>query len=343
LKERKNPSAKLVVCGCLPRINSNKLKQVYDGSTFGSDDMNGLCEALEIGNEDSDISAHQLLPRKEEVFEVRRNGTKPLELKSVFDPNAYIRRITFPYYRYLENKTNRMMPSDYYIKVSTGCLNYCAYCAVKLSRGDVRSRSVETIVSEFETGLKKGYKEFALIGTDLGSYGRDQGVDLATLLTELVSRKGDYKVKLRNINPRFLIEMLPNLEKCFESKKIVHMSSAAQSGSNRILALMKRYYKIEDYRSAIRTLQQKFPFVHFRTQLLVGFPGETNDDFLKSVELLDSLFFDFIELYKYSPRPNTEAAQLDDRVSEEIIKKRYNKLYVKALINMSKRRFLRSQ
>jgi tRNA A37 methylthiotransferase MiaB len=188
--------------------------------------------------------------------------------------------------------------------------------------------------------LKKGFKEFALIGTDVGSYGRDISVDLAYLLKEIVSREGDYRIKLRNINPRFFIEMLPDLEESFKSRKIVHISSAAQSGSNRILKLMNRIYRIEDYQHAVRSVQKKFPHIHFRTQLMVGFPGETKEDFHETLMLLDSIYYDFIELYKYSPRPGTKAANLDNQLPEEIINRRHKKLYVKSLMNMIKKRFL---
>ena len=340
LQQQKPPPAELVVCGCLPKINSKRLRQVYNGVTFGSDEIDALCSYAGIENGPADISVNYLLPHKKEVFKAENKRPKNHKLRSILDPYAYIRKMTVPLNRFLEDKTSRMRPNDYYIKISTGCLNYCSYCAVKLSRGDVKSKSIEQIVSEFDSGLKKGHKEFALIGTDVGSYGRDIGVDLAHLLKELVSRKGEFIIKTRNLNPRFFIEMLPDLEASFKSKKIVHISSAAQSGSNRILSLMNRKYRIEDYQYAVRSVQKKFPHIHFRTQLMVGFPGETEEDFHKTLKLLDSIFFDSIELYKYSPRPGTKAASLDNRLPEAIIKKRYNKLYVRAMINMTKKRFL---
>jgi MiaB/RimO family radical SAM methylthiotransferase len=234
-----------------------------------------------------------------------------------------------------------MLPDDYYIKVSTGCLNSCTYCAVKISREEVKSRPIKSIIADFEKGLGKGAKDFALIGTDVGSYGREIGTDLSNLLKELLNKEGDYRIKIRNVNPRFFIEMLPSLEECFQSGKIVHIGSAAQSGSNKILKRMNRIYTIEDYKHAVRSVQTKFPDIHFRTQLMVGFPGETSEDFQKTLHLLDSIYYDFIELYKYSQRPGTLAATLDNQVSEHVIDKRHDELYVKALINMCKKRFLK--
>jgi len=346
VKENSHPSSKLVVCGCLPKINNERLKQIYDGFTFGSDDNSGLCKIANIENACHDTSANYLMPRKKEIFEIKSNGNgngrRHSKFSSILDPNAYIKKMTYPYYRRLENKTLRMYPNDFYIKVSTGCLNSCSYCAVKISRGHIKSKPIEKIVTEFENGLRKGFREFGLIGTDLGSYGKDHGVNLATLLRELVSKRGNFNIKLRNVNPRFLIDMLPELKECFKSGKINHISSAAQSGSNRILSLMNREYRIEDYQHAISSVQKDFPFIQFRTQLMVGFPGETKDDFLKTVKLLNNILFDFIELYKYSPRPNTVAANFDEKLPEEVIDRRYNKLYKKALINIAKKRYFHS-
>jgi threonylcarbamoyladenosine tRNA methylthiotransferase MtaB len=232
-----------------------------------------------------------------------------------------------------------MTDKDYYIKISTGCLNACSYCAVKLSRGEVRSKPVAAILAEFKKGLRLGYDEFALLGTDLGSYGRDLGINLATLLNELIKIDGGYKIKLRNVNPRFLKEMLPELDQSFASGKIVHLSSAAQSGSNRILDRMQRGYSTEAYQETMRHVQRHYPHIDLRTQIMVGFPGETDTDFACTLELLDAIFFNSIEIYKYSRRPQTAAAKLEDLVPAHIIDKRYNRLYAKSLVNMSKRRF----
>ena len=123
------------------------------------------------------------------------------------------------------------------------------------------------MVRVFEQGLKKGYKDFALIGTEVGAYGKDLGTDLVALLKELINKKGEYKVKLRNVQPRYLIEMLPELRKIFQTGKISFLSCALESGNNRILRLMNRGYKIEDFKAAIRTLNKEFPDKFFRNEI----------------------------------------------------------------------------
>jgi tRNA A37 methylthiotransferase MiaB len=340
LQARKDPKARLIVCGCLPRINPPGLSQVYAGPTFGSDDMEGLCRVVGINNGHAKGWANYLQPNRAEASGIRLTEIKGTGTGKFRDPCAYVKRLSRPYFRYLENRSHRMTEKDYYIKISTGCLNACSYCAVKLSRGEVRSKPVAAILAEFKKGLRLGYEEFALLGTDLGSYGRDLGINLATLLNELIKIDGGYKIKLRNVNPRFLKEMLPELDQSFASGKIVHLSSAAQSGSNRILRRMQRGYFTEEYQDTMGHVQRHFPHIHLRTQIMVGFPGETDADFTSTLDLLDAIFFNSIELYKYSQRPQTAAAKLEDLVPAHIIDKRYNRLYVKSLVNMSKRRFL---
>ena len=225
-------------------------------------------------------------------------------------------------------------PNTFCIKVSNGCSNQCTYCAVKLSRGDVKSKSIEDIDKEFKEGLKKNFKEFALIGTDVGSYGRDKGINLIHLLKELLKNKGEYKIKLRNIHPRFLIEMMPEMQKILKSGKIPYICSAVQSGNNRILKLMDRGYNIEDFKKTISLINKNFPEVDLRTQLMTGFPGETDDEFRDTFELLDAINFDYVEVYHFEARPGTKAAEMKNQVPKKIARRRYHKLLIKTFFHM---------
>ena len=182
-----------------------------------------------------------------------------------------------------------------------------------------------------------GYKQFALIGTDTGSYGQDINANLVDLLKELISIKGKFGIKLRNVNPRALIEMLPGLLAVFKSGKIAHMTTAAQHGNDRILKLMKRGYKIEDLKFAINAIRKTYPKLKIRTQIMVGFPGETNSEFNDTLRLVDEVRFDFIEVYNYSPRSKTLAAKLPNQVARKEKMKRYKVLVKKVLYDFKSR------
>ncbi len=336
---RKRPSTELIVCGCLPKINHHRLREVYQNVTFGSDEIERFSEVLNINGDTDTIYANYLLPRYNNG---NKNGRRIPNLKKIFSMKALKRKLYFyyynDYYNELCNAINVFHPYSFCIKISTGCLTNCSYCAVKLSRGKLKSKPLNKVIHEFEEGIAKGFTEFSLIGTDTGSYGRDQGTTLVTLLRKLLARKGDYQIRLRNVQPRFLIEMMPELQELFKSGKISYISTAVQSGNNRILKLMNRGYTIEGYKEAIQLINQEFPHIQIRTQIMVGFPSETEEEYQDSVKLLDELNFDFVESYLYSPRPNTKATEIKGQVPKREAEKRHNDILVKSLLNQKARR-----
>jgi len=158
------------------------------------------------------------------------------------------------------------------------------------------------------------------------------------LLGEMTKEKGDYRIGLRNVNPYFLCEMFEDLRPFFGSVKIWFLSSAAESGSDRILKLMGRRYQIQDFIKCMRVLNDEYPNILLRTQLLVGFPGETNEDFQMTKKLLDELKLDWVEIYKYSPNSGTPAATMPDQVPEQTKTKRYRQLFLKTRVLSSPRK-----
>ena len=335
LKARKKPSADLIVCGCLPKINKERLQEVYDGITFGGDEVERLNEIIEPKIRAQDVHANFLLPvTKNTLFDTWR----ALNLRNREILAAIKRQLMVWRLRRLSQAIGVVNPHTFYIKVSTGCLDACSYCGIRISRGRVKSKPIEGVVREFEEGLSKGYSDFALLGTDLGAYGRDRGTNLTALLGELLKKKGDYKIKIRNVNPRFLIEMFSELREVFQSGKISFLSCSVESGNNRILELMNRGYRIEDFKKAIRTLNSEFPEIPIRTQVMVGFPSETEDEFNDTVRLLDEVTFDFVEVYQFQPRPHTRAARMEGQIPPEVARKRGQKLFMKFLFNDKERK-----
>ena len=330
LKARKKPSAKLIAYGCLPKINNDRFKEAYQGPTFGSDEIDKIGEIIGVKSNGHDTHANYLIPNVENAW-----GTK-WKILNINRPRTFMEmghQALNLYFRQFKKVINVYRPNTFVIKISTGCLNGCTYCAVRLSRGKIKSKPINKIAQEFDEGLAKGYSEFALIGTDTGSYGRDSDINLVTLLRELITRKGEYKIRLRNVNPRFFIEMLPELQEIFKTGKISYMGLAAESGNNRILELMNRRYSIEDYKKAILTINNNFPDMQLRNQLMVGFPSETEEEFEDTLRLLDELTFDITEVYMFSPRPHTKAAKMSNLIPEKVAKRRYHKLLRKSMFN----------
>ncbi|KON28644.1 hypothetical protein AC481_00725 [miscellaneous Crenarchaeota group archaeon SMTZ-80] len=331
LQAQKKSSADLIVGGCLSKNNHNLLRKIYRGPTFGPDEFEKLDEIFNQKTKAQDIHANSLLPYTDFYKKYKKISC------ALRDPGVFITAVKWLTGKHFERLQAAISvvshPRTFFIKISTGCLCHCSFCSPRLARGTLKSKPVEKIVDEFEKGLRKGYTEFGLIGTDIGSYGRDHDVTLVTLLSELIKSNGDYKIKLRNLNPKFLIEMMPDLRKIFRSGKISYILTGVQSGNNRILKLMNRGYDIEDFKEAILTLNREFPKIQIRTQVIVGFPSETDEEYRDTARLLDELSFDVVDVFMFNPMPNTGAAKLGGQIPRRVIKRRFVKLYLRSMFN----------
>lgn len=321
IKAQKKRNARLIVWGCLPKINPEALNREYNGITFGEREIEVLNEIVEARKPIQEIDANFVMP----VFDAHirtRKGVNNLLGKTLYFVHGRVQE------RFSVVKPGS---SIFHIKVATGCLGKCTFCAVRKSRGTIRSKSIDKVLCEFRHGLSRGYKYFGLLATDLSAYGRDQRHTLVDLLNEMIKEIGDYHIGLRNVNPHYLNKMFEKLKPIFSSGKIWFLSSAVESGSNRILELMGRKYKIEDFNKSIQTINKEYPHILLRTQIMVGFPTETEQDFQKSMQLLDELTFDWVEVYKFSPRRRTIAATMNGQIPEEIKDARLRKLLVKSI------------
>jgi len=169
----------------------------------------------------------------------------------------------------------------------------------------VRSRPIQKIVREFECGLAKGFKRFFLVSADLGTYGIDLGCGAIDLLSELVKAGGerDFGLIINQMNPADLIKLLPRLEAVFASGKIEAVGCQVESGSDRIIKLMGRNYTAQSWRDCMLGINKKFPFVRLSTHIMIGFPGETEEDFIETLHLLDfPLFIDWVGFFIFSAR-----------------------------------------
>jgi threonylcarbamoyladenosine tRNA methylthiotransferase CDKAL1 len=188
------------------------------------------------------------------------------------------------------------------------------------------------IISDLELGLRQGYNTISLISTDVGAYGRDIGCTLSDLLDKMVhiNSKGNFKIVLNQVDPFYLKEMLPDLVEIFRSGKISALNCPVQSGSNRILRLMGRPYRAEEWRECMIRINSEFPSIRLSTHFMVGFPKETEEDFAATLKLLEyPLFLDSIVIFKFSARPAVYASKMSDQLSEKTKELRRRKILQK--------------
>jgi len=317
---KKKVNARLLVTGCLPKINNNSIKHIFKGDIIKGHNIKELSQQLDIEIKPNRTSTNYLIPGNLLPKSIIRKIVR--RIQNIFDIYFILYLFKFSQYWKYWKQNDIVQSNTFYIKVSSGCTHACSYCVVKKSRGSVQSKPVGAIKSEFLKGLKAGYTKFALMGTDIGSYGMDVQTDLTALISELVSIDGKFEIKLRNVHPQFLINHLPELLSLVKTNKITHITTAIQSGNDRILGLMKRAYSIKDCKFAINALKNICPNLKIRIQLIVGFPGETNFEFNDTLRLIDGIKTDFVEVYPFSKRNGTLAAKMPNQVPEKIINKR---------------------
>ena len=208
--------------------------------------------------------------------------------------------------------------------IAEGCDNFCSYCIVPYVRGRERSRAVKDIVTEIKGLVAKGVPEITLLGQNVNSY-QAEGISFMDLLTAVNEIKGLKQFDFVTSHPKDAsLEMFKAMARLDKCKKFLHLP--VQSGSNRILELMNRGYTREHYLDLVNKAREIVPGLDLTTDVMVGFPGETDADFEDTLNLFKEIKFDAAYIFKYSPRPNTKAAQLKDKVALEVIKKRHQVL-----------------
>lgn len=207
------------------------------------------------------------------------------------------------------------------IKIQDGCDAYCTYCIVPYGRGKPRSREWNNTLTEFKELLKKGYKEIILTGVNIATY-NDNGRNLVDLCNEMCSFDGEYRIRLSSTEPQFdmqgLIETIASNNKLC---RFLHMP--LQHGSDNILQKMGRSYKRKSFADFVRSATEKVPGICIGTDIITGFPGETEDDFNDSLKFVSSLPVAYLHVFKYSKRKGTPAANYPDQVDSKISEERH--------------------
>lgn len=208
------------------------------------------------------------------------------------------------------------------VVIARGCLGECAYCITRLARGTLESFGIDGITEAVRKAAEAGAKEIRLTSQDNGVYGVDRGTDLAELLNAVTKVPGDFKVRVGMMNPAGVLKILPMLVEAFVPKKIRRFAHIpVQSGSDKVLGEMKRDYRVADFEKVVGEFRKALPGISISTDIIVGYPTETYEDFLESVELVKRVRPEVLNITRYSPRPGTESAGLKN-LDSKLVKER---------------------
>lgn len=344
-QRKKHKNAEVVIAGCMPVIVPDKFRTL--GKFFTITPLNlealdslvkGKLKFAEV-KEPNEIAVsrfHKLLFKKWlEAVSAMRSFFGKFALKKDFF-SGYLSAVkkqvsaagalSFEIDPFLANRRNDF----FYIKISQGCLGECSYCAKRFATGRLKSRSPEVVISEFESGLRKGYKKFYLVTEDSGCYGLDIGRSVVELLEQIFrsGRDHDFKLVISNLNAQWLVKYYDRLEQVLiaNQEKILYLQVPVQSGSNRILRLMNRRYDIEDVKKCFLHLKEKAPAIALKTDIIVGFPGESDEDFNMTREFMEKTGFDFADIFAFQNRQNTNAYKMNGKVPQEVVERRVRQL-----------------
>lgn len=289
---RRVPAAKkLIVAGCLPLINFERLcRDVrFDGVVGPA-----------FGDEIVDVAKRVLM------------GERVIALEGALKtkPSLNLPRL-------------RLNPVVSIIPINYGCLGSCAYCCVVFARGRLRSYGIQEIVERVEKDLEFGVKEFWFTSQDTACYGRDLNKNLAELLYAVSDVEGDFRVRVGMMTPNMVMDLLDDLIQAFKSDKIFKfLHLPVQSGDNEVLKRMHRFYTVEDFKQIIKAFKTSFPMLTLATDIICGFPGESTKAFEKTLQLILEIKPDIINTSKFFARPRTAAAEMADAVPLSEIKSR---------------------
>ena len=279
IKELLDDGKKVIVTGCLPHVN---LKAI-DGRVSG---------ILGVKSIDRIVDAIELAESGEKLIEIEQRSIDKLSLPRLLSGGV-----------------------AFVVPIGEGCLNACTYCATRFARGVLKSYRPELIVKWVKEAIAKGYREIQLSSEDNGCYGFDIGTNLAELLDELTAIDGDFRIRIGMANPNHVIKYVDDLVEAYLDEKIYKfLHLPVQSGDNRILKLMVRNYTVEEFEDVVNTFRRKIPDLNLNTDIIVGFPGEDEDAFQNTVELVKRVKPDKINVSRYSPRPGTIAARMKNQV-----------------------------
>lgn len=219
-----------------------------------------------------------------------------------------------------------------FIKVQDGCSRFCAYCIVPLVRGEEKSQPADHIVAEVKRRVGEGYQEVVLTGTEIGDY--QDGLNLKGLLERVLAETGVPRLRLSSLQPQ---EISPGLLELWRDDCLCpHFHLSLQSGSDRVLQRMRRGYSTADYSRVVQLMRDMVPDVAITTDIIVGFPGETEEEFAESYDFCRELQFARIHVFPYSPRPGTAASQMSGQVGARVKRERSEKMLALAQASAEK-------
>ena len=286
--KKKNPQAVIAVVGCYSQVSPEEILEIEDVNlVMGTNDRRTIVDKVESIDCNTKISTVDDIMKVKEFEDIEISQTN--------------------------GKTRA------FIKVQDGCDRFCTYCIIPYARGRIRSRNLQDIVDEVKNLSDRGYREVVLTGIHVASYGKDlkDGSSLLTVIKAVAEIDKIERIRLSSVEPVLFTEEFVD-EICKIDKLVPHYHLSLQSGCDETLKRMNRRYTSEEYRKIVEILRERIPDVAITTDVIVGFPGETNEEFSQTLAFLKDIKLMHTHVFKYSPRKGTPAAKMENQVDPQM-------------------------
>jgi len=314
----KKPDARLYVAGCLPGMNPALLESMQIAGSFVPFEQARIDEIFPAARRWADIPDAN-------VFVSPRAAPSLFRRSSKERGSGAWRQV------FLGHLFDRFMNARgrFFIRVGNGCLGSCAYCGHRFSTGPLKSKPLETVRGELMQGLSRGYRSMHLCGEDTGCWGQDIGDSIFHLLDAVAGQEGPFTISVNDCNPRWLVGRYAELAGILKKGKIVQIQLPVQSGSERILRAMDRKYSRAEVMEMLIRLRREFPALRLLSQMIVGFPGEGEEDVRETIDFLNGVRFDYVHFFPFTAIANTPASLLPATVPGTLVaarKERFERL-----------------
>ncbi len=341
--KKNNPDMLIALCGCMMQeaevVEKIKTSYRYVDIIFGTHNIFKLAELLQIRlrNEDDQVSDQDTAVAKSRISEQSSEESSSVDPSSKVTESVKLapkkhHRMVIDLWKDTDMIVENLPAERKYsfkagVNIMFGCNNFCSYCIVPYVRGRERSRNPQDILEEIRSLAADGVVEIMLLGQNVNSYGKnlETPMTFAGLLKEIEKIEGIERVRFMTSHPKDLSQEL--IDVMGGSKKICkHLHLPLQSGSTRLLKIMNRHYTKESYLDLVDRIRKAVPDISLTTDIIVGFPGETEEDFLETMEVVKQVGFDSAFTFLYSKRTGTPAATMENQVAEETAKERFDRL-----------------
>ncbi len=346
IKEACKYEAKIIVYGCLPAMNEKKIQMVFNGPvvvTKKIEDFDsifpdftkkfkGIPDANKVF-EEPDFQVKTRIKKKIKSFDLYyflkiynmaiNGANKYLRRNHIASASSSSKHIVVGNPKFLIDHNNQYFT----LRISTGCLGTCSYCTIRKAIGRTKSKSIRTLLEELRGQRIKRSTRLNILSSDTGTYGLDIGSNLPKLLRAILNENSGITIHfIQDLHPAWICRYRKELVELIASRRIKSILTAVQSGSPKILKLMRRPANLDEYREALDNLKRVYPMLRLRTQVIIGFPNETEEDFQSTVSFLKKCKFDEVDIFHYHETPQMDSARLFPKVPHDIIESRIMKL-----------------